>query len=72
VPGCSFIGTVDAIGAGVRDVKVGDRVAALTKFGSHGEFFYWDASELAPVPECLDPAEAVTLVLNYLVKMNLH
>ena len=67
VPGYSFIGIIDAVGEGVRDVKVGDRVAALTKYGSHAEVIYWEASELVPVPESLDPAEAVTLVLNYLV-----
>lgn len=67
VPGYSFIGTVEAAGAGVEGIKVGDRVAALTQFGSHAEVVYWDAGELVPVPECLDPAEAVTLILNYLV-----
>jgi NADPH:quinone reductase-like Zn-dependent oxidoreductase len=48
-------------------VSVGDRVAALTQFGSHAEFIYWDAGELVQVPESLDPAAAVTLILNYLV-----
>jgi NADPH:quinone reductase-like Zn-dependent oxidoreductase len=67
VPGYSFIGIVEAIGERVRDVKVGERVAALTQYGSHAEFVYWQASELVPVPESLDPAEAVTLILNYLV-----
>jgi NADPH:quinone reductase-like Zn-dependent oxidoreductase len=67
VPGYSFIGTIDAIGAGVKDVKVGDRVAALTKYGSHSEVIYWNAHELVHVPESLDPAEAVVLILNYLV-----
>jgi NADPH:quinone reductase-like Zn-dependent oxidoreductase len=67
VPGYSFIGIVDAVGAGVKDVKVGERVAALTQYGSHAEVVYWDASELVPVPKSLDPAEAVTLILNYLV-----
>jgi NADPH:quinone reductase-like Zn-dependent oxidoreductase len=67
VPGYSFIGTVDAVGEGVRDVKVGDRVAALTQYGSHAEVVYWQANELVHVPESIDPAEAVTLILNYLV-----
>ena len=67
VPGYSFIGIVEAVGEDVRDVKVGERVAALTQYGSHAEFIYWQASELVPVPESLDPAEAVTLILNYLV-----
>jgi NADPH:quinone reductase-like Zn-dependent oxidoreductase len=67
VPGYSFIGIVDAIGEGVNDVKVGDRVAALTQYGSHAEVIYWQARELVHVPESIDPAEAVTLILNYLV-----
>jgi NADPH:quinone reductase-like Zn-dependent oxidoreductase len=67
VPGYSFIGIVEDVGEGVREFKAGDRVAALTQFGSHTEVIYWEANELVPVPECLDPAEAVTLVLNYLV-----
>jgi NADPH:quinone reductase-like Zn-dependent oxidoreductase len=67
VPGYSFIGVVDAVGDEVRDVKVGERVTALTQFGSYAEVIYWKANELIPVPESVDPAEAVTLVLNYLV-----
>jgi NADPH:quinone reductase-like Zn-dependent oxidoreductase len=67
VPGYSFIGIVDAVGEEVKDVKVGDRVAALTQYGSHTEVIYWNADELVLVPESLDPAEAVTLILNYLV-----
>lgn len=67
VPGYSFVGNVDAIGENVTSVKVGDRVAGLTQYNSHAEFIYWDAKELVPVPESLDPAEVVTLILNYLV-----
>jgi NADPH:quinone reductase-like Zn-dependent oxidoreductase len=66
-PGYAFIGIVDAIGQGVKDVRVGESVAALTKYGSHSEIIYWNANELVHVPESLDPAEAVTLILNYLV-----
>ncbi len=66
-PGYAFVGVVDAVGENVDNVAVGDRVAALTNFGSHAEFIYWDAKGLAHVPETLDPAEAVTLILNYLV-----
>ncbi len=66
-PGYAFIGIVDAIGQEVKNVRVGDRVAALTKYGSHSEIIYWSANELVHVPESLDPAEAVTLILNYLV-----
>jgi NADPH:quinone reductase-like Zn-dependent oxidoreductase len=67
VPGYSFIGVVDAIGEDVQEVSVGDRVGALTQYNSHAEIIYWPARELVQVPESLDPAEAVTLILNYLV-----
>ena len=67
VPGYAFVGTVEALGQGTRGVAIGDRVAALTQFGSHAEVVYWKANELVKVPEALDPAEAATLILNYLV-----
>jgi NADPH:quinone reductase-like Zn-dependent oxidoreductase len=67
VPGYACLGIVDSIGEDVTDVAVGDRVAALTNYGSHTEYAYWKADELIHVPESLDPAKAVTLILNYLV-----
>lgn len=67
VPGYSFIGEVAAIGPGVTHAAVGDRVAALSNFGGHAEIIYWPAEHLAHVPTGLDPAQAVVLLLNYLV-----
>lgn len=67
VPGYCMVGVVDAIGEGVSRVAVGDRVGALTNYGSYAEYIYWPEEKLVPVPTSLDPAEAVTLVLNYLV-----
>lgn len=67
VPGYSMIGTVDAAGDDVNQVSVGDRVAALTNYESHAEYIYLDAEKLIQVPTSLDPAAAVTLILNYLV-----
>ena len=67
VPGYACLGIVDSVGENVSNAAVGDRVAALTNYGSHAEFVYWKANELVHVPESLDPANAVTLILNYLV-----
>jgi len=67
VPGYSIVGVVDAIGEGVTSVTVGDHVAALTNFGGYAEYIFWDAEKLVHVPTSLDPAEAVVLILNYLV-----
>jgi NADPH:quinone reductase-like Zn-dependent oxidoreductase len=66
-PGYSILGIVDEFGNGITNIRRGDRVVALTQFGGHAEYIYWDAEELVHVPPSLDPAEAVTLVLNYLV-----
>jgi NADPH:quinone reductase-like Zn-dependent oxidoreductase len=67
VPGYAFIGEVDALGEGVMDFAIGDRVGALTQYNSHSEVVYWPANELVSVPQSIDPAEATTLILNYLV-----
>jgi NADPH:quinone reductase-like Zn-dependent oxidoreductase len=67
VPGYACIGVVDAVGETVTGTAVGDCVAALTNYDSHAEFIYLDAEKLVHVPDSLDLAEAVTLILNYLV-----
>ncbi|MBK9925207.1 MAG: zinc-binding dehydrogenase [Anaerolineales bacterium] len=65
VPGYEMMGTVDAIGDRVTKVAVGDRVAALIGHGGYSEMIYLRQEDLAPVPPSLDPAEVVTVVLNY-------
>jgi NADPH:quinone reductase-like Zn-dependent oxidoreductase len=67
VPGYAIIGEVDAVGAGVSEVAVGDRVGVLTVTGGYTEYLYWRSDRLIPVPITLDPGEAVPLILNYIV-----
>ena len=67
VPGYSILGVVDAIGEGVTNFNVGDRTAALTNLGGYAEYIFLDAEKLIHVPADLDPAEAVLLILNYVV-----
>jgi NADPH:quinone reductase-like Zn-dependent oxidoreductase len=67
IPGYAVIGIVEAVGPHVREVNPGDRVGALTVSGGYSEYLYWKSSRLMPVPDGVDPAEAVTLILNYLV-----
>ena len=66
-PGYCVIGDVDAVGADVQGAAIGDRVGALIAYGGYAEYVYWDAKQLIPVPASLDPAEAVPLILNYIV-----
>ena len=64
-PGYDIVGEIDALGEGVRNFSVGQRVAALTMIGGYAQYTLVRAAHLVPVPENLDPAEAVSLVLNY-------
>jgi len=66
-PGYAVVGVVEAVGPGVREVAVGERVGALTVTGGYSEVIYWKSNRLIPIPPALDPAESVTLILNYLV-----
>jgi NADPH:quinone reductase-like Zn-dependent oxidoreductase len=67
VPGYAIIGVVDAIGEGITNTAVGDRVAALTAYGGYAEYIFLGEEQLIPVPTTLDPAEAAPLILNYIV-----
>lgn len=64
-PGYDMVGVVDAVGPGVTGVQAGQRVADLTKLGAYTEYLVWPAERLVPVPESLDSAEAVSMVLTY-------
>jgi NADPH:quinone reductase-like Zn-dependent oxidoreductase len=66
-PGYAIVGVVDALGKGVHGAAVGDRVAALTVYGGYAEYIFLAQAKLIPVPTTLDPAEVVTLILNYVV-----
>lgn len=64
-PGYDIVGDIDALGPNVAGFQVGQRVAALTMTGGYGRFTEVSATHLVRLPEGLDPAEAVSLVLNY-------
>ena len=65
-PGWDFVGVVDRLGEGVFGIESGQLVAALPIFGAYTEFVCLPQRELVPMPPGLDPAEAVSLVLNYI------
>src|SRR5215813_2017476 len=65
-PGWDLVGTVDRLGDGVAGIEPGQLVAALPISGAYADFICLPQRELVPVPSGLDPAEAVSLVLNYI------
>lgn len=64
-PGWDLVGVVDRFGNGVSGIEPGQIVAALPIVGAYAEFVCLPQGELVPVPSGLDPAEAVSLILNY-------
>jgi NADPH:quinone reductase-like Zn-dependent oxidoreductase len=64
-PGYDMVGVVDALGEGVTWPPLGQRVAELTVTGAYAEYLCWPAERLVPVPDDVDVAEAVSLVLSY-------
>jgi NADPH:quinone reductase-like Zn-dependent oxidoreductase len=65
VPGYELVGTVDAMGSGVTGFAVGQRVAALTVHGAFAEYIVRSAEDFVPVPDGVDDAAALSLILNY-------
>jgi NADPH:quinone reductase-like Zn-dependent oxidoreductase len=49
VPGYEILGVIDAVGEGVTNVDVGDRVAALIGHGGYSEYVYLGKEHLVQV-----------------------
>lgn len=64
-PGWDLVGVVDQLGSGVSGFEAGQVVAALPITGGYTESLCLPQDELFPVPAGLDPAEVVSLGLNY-------
>ena len=65
-PGWDLVGVVDRLGEGVTSIELGQTVAAMPISGAYAQFVCLPQHSLIPVPAGLDPAEAVSLVLNYI------
>jgi NADPH:quinone reductase-like Zn-dependent oxidoreductase len=65
-PGYDMVGLVDSLGEGVTGLQVGQRVADLTVIGAYSEYICLPEDRLTPVPDGLDSAEAVSLILSYI------
>lgn len=62
--GSEAAGVVDAIGPGVRDIQVGQRVAYASQPGAYAEFAVVAASALVPIPDEMDTPTAATVMLQ--------
>lgn len=65
VPGYEVAGVVDAVGPGVTNFKIGQRVAALTVYGGFGELLIRGAQDFLPIPDEVSDVQAAGVILNY-------
>jgi NADPH:quinone reductase len=64
-PGGEVAGDIDAVGEGVTNVAVGDRVLAMTGFGGFATDLCIDAGRVMKIPDAMPYDEASCLVLTY-------
>ena len=64
VPGSEAAGTVTAVGEGVKEVKVGDRVAYAMSRGSYAEFQAVDVWKLVRLPGGMDARAGAAIMLQ--------
>ncbi len=64
-PGGECAGVVRAVGPGVTNVEVGDRVIAMTISGAYAEQALADAGALVPMPPGLDFPTAAAFTMTY-------
>lgn len=66
VMGYEASGTIDALGEGVDDLAIGQRITALTRFGGYSDTLCVPAIQAVPLPETLDLHAAAGLPVTYL------
>lgn len=72
IPGLEAIGVVEAVGPGVTQVKVGDRVGCLTpEYQGYAERRLAVANELFKIPDAIDDGTAAAILLRGLTALML-
>ena len=64
IPGGELAGTIEKLGAGVQDLKVGDRVATASGTGGYAQFALAPAEQVVSVPASISLETAAALILQ--------
>ena len=65
VPGMELAGTITQVGEGVRDLAVGQRVAAYCGTGGLSEYAALRAEVCVPIPDAMPFADAAAFLITY-------
>jgi len=66
IVGYEASGVIDAVGEGVTDLKEGDRVIALSRFGAHADTLVVPAIQALRMPEAMSFEEGAAIPVNYI------
>jgi synaptic vesicle membrane protein VAT-1 len=66
VVGYEASGVIDAVGAGVTGVAVGDRVLALKRFGAHADTLVVPEAQVLKMPDAMTFEEGAAIPVNYI------
>ena len=66
VAGYEAAGVIDAVGEGVTNLKVGERVMAMSRFGAHADTLVTSAQLVVAIPDAMTFEEAAAVPVNYI------
>lgn len=66
VVGYEGAGEIDAVGEGIDDLAVGDRVMFISRFGAHADCVVVPRHQVVKIPDALGFEEAAAMPVNYL------
>lgn len=69
-PGLEIAGIVDAVGTGVSNVRIGDRIMAAAFGGGLAEYALAEASMVWRIPDALSFAQAASFRTNYVTALH--
>ncbi len=73
VVGYEVSGTIDAVGDGVDEARIGEAVVAMTRFGGYADTLVLDAIQASTIPEGVDVVDAAAIPVTGLTAwMILH
>jgi NADPH2:quinone reductase len=65
VPGFEASGTIESIGANVKEFKAGQRVLVMLPLGTYREYICADAANVMPIPEKMSLEDAAAMPVNF-------